>query len=184
MMYDELLIIFVKYPEKGKVKTRLAKRIGNRKAVKFYTNMLKYLSMEHKNKGYKVVAAYTPKGKKYFTALFGHVFLQDGGDLGKRMTGAIKRGLKESKKVVIIGSDIPDLDEKLVKKAFRDLDRHDIVLGPSYDGGYYLIGMKKFHDVFSGIKWSTRNVLRRTIQKSCEQRLLFALLRKMRDVDS
>jgi rSAM/selenodomain-associated transferase 1 len=181
------LCIFAKYPELGKVKTRLAKDIGDEKALKVYKSILTDLVKDHKDNGYDLYIAFTPIEKeKDFKKLFENpdFFPQKGKNLGKKMHNAFRFLLNNHKKVIIIGSDMPDLTSKAVKNSFKLVDRKDIILGPSFDGGYYLIGMKKSYNIFSNIEWSTSLVLTKTLELIKNKNLSFSLLEKKHDIDT
>ena len=88
-------------------------------------------------------------------------------------------------KVIIIGTDVPDLNADTLNKSFAVLDEKDIAIGPSYDGGYYLLGMKKnFPGLFSGIEWSTEKVLEDTVEKCGNLNLSYSLLERLHDIDT
>lgn len=176
-----LLIIFAKEPEIGKVKTRLAKDIGKEKALKVYKELLKNTLATFKLTPYKVKVYFTPK--------------QKGRNLGSRMRNAFKDNLGKFNKVVLIGVDCPFLTKKIMQQAFQALNKNKIVIGPAKDGGYYLIGLRKprqlvpsqsrdsvagFHQLFKGISWGTNKVLQQTL-KRC--RIKPFLLRKLYDID-
>ena len=109
---------------------------------------------------------------------------QKGEDLGQRMSNAFDDVLSRHEKVIIVGSDCPQLSPKIINDAFGFLDKSDLVLGPTYDGGYYLLGIKKMYPfLFSGIKWSTETVLSQTLQKAETHQLHHKLLVKLSDVD-
>lgn len=184
---NNALCIFAKYPELGKVKTRLAKDVGETKALQIYAKVLNNLIKEHKNNDYDLHIAFTPTSKeKEFKQLYSNLkfFSQNGENLGVKIHNAFRHLLKKYKKVIIIGSDTPDLSKELINKAFNELNEKEIVLGPCFDGGYYLIGMKKNHDVFSNIKWSTDSVLNDTINIIERKRLSLVLLSKKHDIDT
>ena len=179
------LVMFAKYPEPGKVKTRLSRDIGKEKACEVYKSFLSSLIKQHKNNDYDFYIAFTPANKaSYFKKLVGNnIFPQKGSDLGFRMLNTFKK-LNEYQKIIIIGSDMPDLSKRIVKKAEYELNFNDIVLGPSYDGGYYLVAMKKPHDIFSKMKWSHKNVLKNTLARINKQKLSYKLLNKKHDIDT
>ncbi len=111
--------------------------------------------------------------------------LQAKGDLGDRMRAAFETVLAENEKAVIIGSDCPELTTELVEEAFEKLELVDVVLGPTLDGGYYLLGMKKNHPIlFEDIHWSTAEVYEQTRQKIIAEGLLFTVVQKLSDLDN
>lgn len=111
---------------------------------------------------------------------------QPDGDLGSRLGAAFARHFSEAaRRVVIIGSDCPGVDQRVITEAFAALDDHDVVLGPAWDGGYYLIGMKALHEpLFRGIHWSSAAVLNETGAVARRLGLSCHLLAPRRDVDT
>lgn len=186
------LAVFVKLPENGKVKTRLAATIGAKIATEFYRlcsetilkeistisdNVRRYIFFAGKNDLHRV--------KKWIGAGYYYVAQTDG-DLGEKLENAFLIMLNHgARKAVILGSDIPDITAELAKEAIRLLDENDVVLGPSQDGGYYLIGLKKLYfELFHGISWSTSKVLEQTMAKAEESKLKVALLPRLIDIDT
>ena len=110
--------------------------------------------------------------------------VQSDDDLGNRMSSAFQTVLTMENKAVIIGSDCPEINQETVNEAFRSLDNHDVVIGPTYDGGYYLLGMKAHHaELFSNIQWSSEDVYSSTIEAIKAKRLSHYTLGKMHDLD-
>ncbi len=189
-MQNNALIIFAKYPQKGKVKTRLAKDIGEENAVEFYKECTNYLFEELdslENTGIHLFFASDDNEasiKDWVNKRFNY-HRQSGGTLGDKMLNAFEKVLGFNyTKCVIIGTDIPDINKQIINKAFNELDSSDVVLGPSDDGGYYLLGMKKVHPVlFGDIQWSTDTVFRDTVSKLKQTNLSFSLLEELIDVD-
>ncbi len=175
-----LLIIFAKNPETEPVKTRLAKDIGEKNAIKLYKNILSELVDEHKGQDYEL-KLYFKGDRNYFNDL--NSKRQKGYELGEKIYNAFKSELKTHQKVIIIGSDLI-LDSKLVKDAFQSLDSADTVLGPAVDGGFYLIGMKELHNLFGNIPWSTPSVLYEILMQLKEKNLKICMLPKKRDIDT
>ena len=179
------IIIFIKNPVAGKAKTRLAKDVGDDTALAIYKSLLNYTR----------VTSLLVSAKRYL--FYGGEILNDewdessfvkklqsGSDLGERMSNAFTDVLQEHSKVIIIGSDCPQLDLITISEAYQALDDHDFVIGPSQDGGYYLIGMKELNaDVFNDISWSTETVCSQTIEKIKASNKTYNLLRKLSDVD-
>ncbi len=185
----DALAIFTKYPEKGKVKTRLAVDIGEENAAKLQIAFVKDLLILHDNKEYDLFICFSPKEKEDdMRKLYGTVnyIPQEGKDLGERMKNCFDLLLNEFQKVIIIGSDIPDILERNIKKALALLNDNEAVLGPAKDGGYYLIGINKGvdTDIFSGINWSTDKVLEQQKRNLEEKGIGFALLEVRSDVDT
>jgi len=186
------LIIFVKYPEPGKVKTRLARYIGNEKAAQIYSEMTETIIRNlFESEKYKTMIFFDPPERKrdFENWLQNNVyefFPQEGGSLGKRMSNAFTKVFSlEVEKAVIIGTDCIEISNEVISQAFDALEVVDVVLGPAEDGGYYLLGLKKPDPhIFHGISWSTGLVLDQTLKKIKEKGLKFQLLKTLRDVDT
>lgn len=165
---ENALIIFIKNPELGKVKTRLALTVGQQTALDVYLKLLDITCTVSKSvSGFRYLYYSTEiiESDIWENQLF-EKKLQNGKDLGSRMADAFEEILKFSNKAVLIGSDCPELSSDIINSAFIALDRSDFVLGPSVDGGYYLIGMKDFEkSVFQDIAWSTDVVYSQTVLK-------------------
>jgi rSAM/selenodomain-associated transferase 1 len=110
--------------------------------------------------------------------------LQKGFDLGARMRHAFRKAFRELyDKVVIVGSDLYDLNPTHIEDAFEALDNHDLVIGPSLDGGYYLLGMKELYSaVFENKVWGTNSVLKATLNDLKQQNI--KLLEPLNDIDT
>ena len=185
-MNKNLVIVFVRNPELGKVKTRLAKTIGDKDALKIYTLLLQHTeSVLHKVSSDKVVYySEEIQNKDLWDDAVYQKKLQKGADLGERMQNAFEDAFKDSyEKVVIVGSDLFDLKPTHIENAFTALENHDVVLGPSLDGGYYLLGMKKMHPaVFKNKQWGTDSVLESTLKNLNQQNV--KLLEALNDIDT
>ena len=156
-----LLIMFAKNPEKEKVKTRLARKIGGEKAKRIYDQLLFKNICIHSRVAYDFMI-YAQGDLEYFSNV--KAKKQMGTDLGERMLNSFKEELQYYDRVVLVGSDLI-VENTLVERAFEELEKCDVVIGPANDGGYYLIGMKKADDVFSNVRWSTSTVFEETVQK-------------------
>lgn len=185
-MSKNLILIFTRNPELGKVKTRLAASIGDENALEIYIQLL-----EHTKK----VALETDFDKRVLYSeeinsndmWNNHLFqkkLQSGEDLGIRMHNAFKEGFDDGyEKIVIIGSDLIELESNDIKKAFEKLDENDIVIGPAEDGGYYLLGMKDIpENIFRNKEWGTNTILQDTLKDI--DSLQFHLLKVKNDIDT
>lgn len=165
---NNLLLIFTRNPELGKVKTRLAKGVGQENALIIYKELLQHThDVVIQNDCTKRVG-YSVKVRKqdlWEASLF-EKFQQEGDDLGQRMEHAFAEGFSDNyKKVVIIGSDLYDLRPHHLEKAFDALTTHDAVIGPATDGGYYLLGMRLLiTDVFKNKEWGSDTVLENTLK--------------------
>lgn len=183
------LIVFAKEPEAGKVKTRLMGYLTGDQCVALYKAFLMDTVATAKNVICdERILAYDPGGDPSYLRSISEGFellRQEGDDLGQRMHNAFtyKQGVSPGK-TVIIGSDSPTLPAAHIDEAFRHLDRFDMVLGPSFDGGYYLIGLNRpCADLFMGIEWSSKSVKECTLQKAGKLNLSVSLLQKWHDID-
>ncbi len=197
-MKENCLGIFLKHPEPGKVKTRLSRDIGASKAVELYRCFVEATLKRAGSCGeYDTKLFFSPVDKKNeICEWLGNGYelcAQVGGDLGERLFNAF-RSLYDTgaKGAVIIGSDSPTLDDASIAGAFDALNRNDMVVGPTTDGGYYLVGLSfnsgsfaKFENMalFSGIEWSTENVYEQTVKRAKENNISLGLLPPHYDVD-
>tara|TARA_Y100000310_G_C20702969_1_gene831806 strand:+ start:7137 stop:7793 length:657 start_codon:yes stop_codon:yes gene_type:complete len=186
------IIFFVKYPEKGKVKTRLAKSIGDEHALGLYKCMVEDILAMLKDTGIDFTIFYSPDDKENELKewLGDNKFVaQQGKDLGEKMKNAFTFVFKddEIKNAIIIGSDSPDIPEKLIFEAFDPLEKNEAVIGPSFDGGYYLLGFTKqsfIPEVFNGIDWSTEKVFEQTMKILLDHNKKVSLLQRWADIDT
>jgi rSAM/selenodomain-associated transferase 1 len=186
------LLFFIKNPEKGKVKTRLASAVGDEMAVRLYRRfLLETLFTLNRGTFLFYLCFYPENSLSDLKGWLGDDYLympQKGEDLGKRMkNGFIDAFAMNFKRVVLIGSDIPDLPLEFIEEAFTSLQEKDVVIGPSIDGGYYLIGFKDKNfsiRVFEGIPWSTKRVFEETMEVLKQEGLTVHTLQPWRDIDT
>ena len=181
------LIIFVKNPELGKVKTRLARTIGDEKALYIYKLLLEQT--------FQVTLPVLADKKLYYSEFVQNMdqfndlvyekHIQSGDGLGDKMYNAVKHSFGEwAGKVVLIGSDCFELNSGIIEEAFKALEESDYVLGPAKDGGYYLIGMKELNlEIFQNKEWSSENVFLDTLLDIKNQEKSHYLLPTLSDVD-
>jgi rSAM/selenodomain-associated transferase 1 len=186
-MATELLIIMTRYPTPGKVKTRLAREIGVAAATKWYRQMLFHFRHEFARARFDVEWRYTPRHapfRRLFRLSRHNGRPQPEGTLGDRMqaifSDTFRRGYR---RVVMIGTDAPEVGQPTVRHAFRLLQDHQAVLQPTRDGGYALIGLSTMVDVFSNIPWSTDKVVSKTRKRLHRLRMRHAELPLTYDVD-
>ena len=180
-----LLLIFTRNPELGKAKTRLAKTVGDETALEIY----KFLLERTRNISSKVNADkavyYSVKirEKDIWESSIYQKHQQVGEDLGIRMKNAFKNGFDAGyDKVMIIGSDLYDLSSQNIEKAFLELDKNDVVIGPAEDGGYYLLGMNSLQEkVFNNKEWGTETVRKDTLADLIGKKV--KLLEEKNDID-
>lgn len=184
------LIIFAKYPKPGHVKTRLASSIGRRDATQFYSLCAQRIFLECRRllfDSYVFFANSNNKARvRAWVGSGPSLIAQVGDDLGARMTNAFNLVYKNgASKAIIIGTDVPDLSAKIIIKAEELLTRHDMVIGPSRDGGYYLLGLKRMNpELFKNIQWSTSSVFKATMEKAFSMGMSVAELAVLADIDT
>ncbi len=184
-MAVEHLIIFVKNPIPGTVKTRIARTVGNDKAVEVYRHLITYTqNLTHPLPWHGVV--YYGDFVNADDGWNGYEKqLQQGADLGERMMNAFREQFEAgAQRVIIIGSDCLDLRAEHLKQAFCALEHTDVVIGPAYDGGYYLLGMKQLHSfLFEHKPWSQSSLLNLTLNELQQKGVSYELLEELADVD-
>jgi len=209
------LLFFLKYPEPGKCKTRLAQSIGDKRAIKLYKQLveLNFAVLEAlPGEDCEISICFGPPGKQaevehwihetqkvHFaleredlhgknplpTPIRCHLVPQCEGDLGLRLEHAFKEAFAGgAKRVMALGSDSINLTVDILLQGFKMLKTQDVVLGPSLDGGYYLVGTSKFHpELFKNVPWSTHEVLGVTFQILKKNRLSYQKLPELNDLD-
>ncbi len=184
------ILVFAKYPEKGRCKTRLAKDLGEVDALRIYQALLNHTLKVVANTPYRKILVVHPPEKvssaHRWAPGMDFYMPQSQGDLGERIWAAIAQRFESGTKgIVIIGSDCPEISEDSLNSAFFGLRSHDVVLGPTTDGGYYLLGLKKGHEsLFKNIPWSTELVLQNTLDILKFQFLSYLSLNTFSDVDT
>ncbi|MBI1816301.1 MAG: TIGR04282 family arsenosugar biosynthesis glycosyltransferase [Deltaproteobacteria bacterium] len=186
-MLPSCLAVMARYPEVGTVKTRLAGAIGAERACALYRAFLRDLDARFAPQpGRELVWLFHPPERDFaaIVSAGSRCVAQTGRDLGERMHAGFVRLLGEGfAKVLMIGADVPHIRDEWLDDAERALDHADVVLGPTADGGYYLIAMREPHDVFSGIAMSTSEVLAQTQAKAAAAGLRVHLLPPSFDID-
>jgi len=187
------VIVFAKFPEKGKVKTRLASTLGDRFAKDFYKVCAEHTFNEilkTNNNNTRHFLFYSDENdrkkiKKWTQSKF-LLFHQQGEDLGKKMLNAFQSVFKNDvSKTIIIGTDLPDISSDIIEKSFNLLDDCDVVIGPATDGGYYLLGMKKIYEkLFLNLPWSTDKLFEQTLKIINELNLNLSILPELSDIDT
>jgi len=184
-MSKNLLLIFTRNPALGKVKTRLAKTIGNEKALTIYEFLLDHTKKVTENLNCDKAVYYSVKVREHdlWNPAVYQKKQQSGDDLGIRMQNAFQNSFDAGyQKVMIVGSDLVDLSEEIIEKGFLQLDTNDVVIGPAEDGGYYLLGMKYLHSkIFEHKDWGTSTVRRDTLFNLQDKKV--HLLEELNDVD-
>lgn len=181
-----LLLIFTRNPELGKVKTRLAKSVGDKTALEIYKFLLqKTQAIASKVKADKAVY-YSVKIREndIWDAKTFQKHQQKGEDLGVRMQHAFQNGFDSGyHKIIIIGSDLYDLSSTEIDEAFYQLNENDVVIGPAKDGGYYLLGIKTMHSsIFKNKAWGTETVREDTLANLSNKKVKLLALKNDIDV--
>jgi rSAM/selenodomain-associated transferase 1 len=184
--------IFLKEPVPGRVKTRLARGAGEEWAAGFYRALVEdalewlarfpvaertlFFSPAHAR---AACAGLAPRGRRY------RMVPQAPGDLGARLQAAFRVLLAGGPtRAVVLGTDTPGVDARILRSAFQALDHSDLVLGPALDGGYYLIGLRRpAPRLFENVPWSTSRVLAATRQRADRLGLATRLLEPLGDID-
>ena len=181
----------IKYPEPGRVKTRLAGDIGSEKAALICREIAERVMKQTIPVAaeYDRFVFYDPPERiqDFLSWLPSEKFItQTGSDVGERMDNAIRYLLENgAEKAVITGADIPELTSRIVMQAFEMLDHADVVVGPAHDGGYYLIGMKSpMSELFRNIPWSTGDVFSETVRALKYSGKSYGVLPVLSDLDT
>jgi rSAM/selenodomain-associated transferase 1 len=180
-----LLAVVCRNPEVDRVKTRLIPALGEDGARALYRAFLQDLGVRFADQAYDLLWAYTPEGGPPPVALTpGLTLMQEGPDLGHRLLRLFGWAIGEGyERVVVISSDVPHLPGTTVDAAFAALERCDVVLAPSDDGGYHLVGMCTAHDIFTMVPMSTPAVLADTQAAIAQRGLSLRMLAADFDVD-
>jgi uncharacterized protein len=182
------LAVFARAPEPGRVKTRLSPALPPDLACDLYRAMLRdtfeATTEAHADERYVYWAEQKSSVSAPTDGL--QVRVQQGADLGARLDhafGELLRALDD--RVVIMGADCPGLDAAALRSAFEALESRDLVLGPTRDGGYYLVGLRRpAPQIFRGIAWSTEQVLDQTLERARDAKLTIAALDELEDLDT
>jgi rSAM/selenodomain-associated transferase 1 len=180
------LIVFLRFPALGKVKSRIARTTGEEKALSIYHQLTSCTLQLVEGSPFQTYLFYDgglpDLGSRLPNAIY---FSQARGDLGERIIDAFQKILSLHSTAIIIGSDCPELSSSHLAEATKQLEKHDIVIGPSNDGGYYLFGCKKiFPFLFEDIKWSSEVVAEQTISKAESLGLSVYELSPLQDIDT
>lgn len=194
---QEIILLFTRLPQAGRSKTRLIPALGAEGAAELQRTMTLMMckvirAMTNKSQLCTEVH-YTGGSSEEMEKWLGDDLtykLQGAGDLGARMFAAMRQQLGCHRSIILVGSDCPAVDANLLQSGLTALQHNDIVIGPAFDGGYYLLGVQgnlKEDDLkylFSDIDWGTTVVLRQTIEKIQTLKLRYHLLKKLHDIDT
>jgi rSAM/selenodomain-associated transferase 1 len=188
----EKIIVFLRYPYPGAVKTRLIPVLGSEGAAELQRRMTEHTVKTVRRMAVKrnvsIEVCFDGGNEKILRQWLGDDLeyqTQSSGNLGDRMESAFERSFKKgAQRIVIIGTDCPDQTDELMISAFRSLEQKDMVLGPARDGGYYLIGLSRpIPALFEGIRWGTGEVTGITLKIALDLGFSNTLLPELDDVD-
>jgi len=195
---QQTIILFTRYPQAGKVKTRLIDRLGPQGAATLHDQLtnqvINNIQPVLQARQVQLRVAYCGGSYKEMRSWLGSdilLQLQQGNDLGERMADTFARAWQQGvEQVLIIGSDCAAIDAFIIKQGLEYLRTHDLVLGPAVDGGYYLIGLRssvqgiqQYGLLFQNIDWGTGQVLQQTFNQAKKAGLSLTLLPELHDID-
>jgi rSAM/selenodomain-associated transferase 1 len=184
------LLVFLKYPQPGRVKTRLAQAIGAEQAAGLYRQWIGTVfdRMQSVRTSVRIVGYFDGASSAEFQPwhpLADEWWPQPEGDLGERLSAGLAKALESCGPALAVGTDCLDITPELVNDAVRALARDDVVLGPSWDGGYYLIGTTAARpELFQSIRWSSEFTLADHLARCHEHKWSVAFLPKLHDIDT
>lgn len=194
----QLVILFTRFPQVGKCKSRLIPTLGAEGALKVHKQLVSIVLKEVKkflflNNSASCQIFHDGGTERQMKQWLGENYIfkkQQGEDLGERMATALLHGLLDKQNSVLIGSDCPDISTHTLEDSLMSLDENDVVLGPAHDGGYYLIGVagnmadNTCRQLFEEIPWGTERVFAKTLQHADKLGLKTHILNKLHDIDT
>ncbi len=187
-----VIIVFLRAPEKGRVKTRLAREVGENKALDLYKAFVQTTLLAVERSGMDHRICFFPIDKQALVEDWlgpDHAYMpQRGNDLGQRMCNALSAVFDQgATKAILVGTDIPDINARHLLEAMDLLNQKQVVIGPSLDGGYWLIGFQRggfCPDLFLQVDWGTQTVFSSTLEKCKTAKLSLGLLPALQDIDT
>jgi rSAM/selenodomain-associated transferase 1 len=189
----ERLIVFARFPEPGKTKTRLIPGLGAHGACAMHFELtrrtMELATRLRVTRGVDWQVRFAGGNVNRMQQLFGHDMAhylpQNGADLGERLQDAVTAAFLDGvQRLIVIGTDCPEIESKTLTDALEALNQHDVILGPAYDGGYYLIGLRVDRPgLFQEIEWSTERVLAQTLDRCRDGGYSTHLLQTLSDID-
>lgn len=185
-----VVLVFAKAPVEGRVKTRLARSIGERRATRLYRKVGRRVVDQLRGGPYRIVVCHDPPDagdevRSWLESADLELRPQRGAGLGERMREAFEWALARAPRVCVVGTDAPGVGRGIVEEALSSLDDADVVLGPATDGGYYLLALSEPRpELFRDVEWSTPSVLDRTLERAEELGLTVRLLDERTDLDT
>ena len=191
-MAGDLLLVFLKAPRPGQVKTRLAAEIGDEAAARVYRGLAERVLAQTAPEApdtYRRLVFFTPADAHAEIAAWlpGETLVaQEGADLGQRMDGAFAEAFaRGATRAALVGTDVPRLTRAHVREALAALGQQAVVIGPAADGGYYLVALRERRpELFRGVDWGTAGVCSATVERASSLGLAVHFLEPLRDVDT
>lgn len=182
------ILVFVKNPILGQVKTRLARRVGQRPALEIYQELLEYtlrVALLPHARRWVAYSDFVPEEDAWQRNGFEPLLQASSPDLGVRLDRAVLQAFAEGiQRLLVIGSDCPELKESHLTQALHCLLDHQAVLGPCHDGGYYLLGLRQpLASLFWRMPWSTDQVFAETVRRLEQAGWTWAALETLSDLD-
>lgn len=178
------VILFSKYPEKGTVKTRLAKETSDDVALCVHNYCLRKLVSKHRDQSDYDFYIHTNTHAKKLGQMFSvSTDYAEGNTIGDWLNHAMHK-YSEYKHIIFIGVDVPNIDSKIISQVLDLLKTKDIVVGPTYDGGFYLFGCSVKKDYFEGVRWSSEHTLADVLENVRKHGSTYKLLEFRRDIDT
>lgn len=186
-MGDRAIIFFTRIPTWGKTKTRLESFLSRELCTELQTAFIQDIYENIKGMGIDLLVNYSDHGNldrlKAITDEELFFFMQRGKDLGEKMHNAISFALKDYKSCILIGSDLPLMTQRDLEIAFDILEHKDMVISPTFDGGYYLIGMKEASKDLFKMKYSSDSVFEETVEKIASMKKSYGVGSIQMDID-
>ena len=191
----ECIILFTRFPQPGRVKTRMIDRLGPQGAAQLHTQMTEQVICQIQpalqTGKIQLLIYYCGGSQQEMADWLGRnctLCIQKGSDLGRRMKHAFAQTIQQgAERILLIGSDLPDINSDIITSGLKKLNSHDLVLGPTADGGYYLIGLRAPGNtntiLFNSINWGTDQVLEQTLTQAEKGGLSYTLLPQLHDID-
>ena len=191
----ECIILFTRFPQPGRVKTRMIDRLGPQGAAQLHTKMTEQVICQIQpalqTRKMQLQIYYCGGSQQEMADWLGRnctLCIQQGNDLGRRMEHAFAQTIQQgAERILLIGADCPDINADIITSGLEKLNSHDLVLGPTADGGYYLIGLcapgNKTKILFNSINWGTDQVLEQTLIQARKGGLSCTLLPQLHDID-
>jgi len=191
----ECIILFTRFPQPGRVKTRMIDRLGPHGAAQLHKKLTEQVICQIKpaleSQKIKLHIYYCGGSQQEMADWLGKKYPlcnQQGSDLGQRMKHAFAQTIRQgAERILLIGSDCPDINADVITSGLEKLNNHDLVLGPAADGGYYLIGLGAARNenatLFNSINWGTDQVLEQTLTQAKKGGLSYSLLPQLHDID-